>query len=219
MHLRKLHEVRTIEVSGNPNICPYCKNNMVPIRGEFYDTKKSGVVGVSQCSNLSCLEPFLSFYEYVGLNSSRNSMYKFKGTMQGDFKKHEFHEEIDKISPTFTIIFNQALQAEHHELSEIAGVGFRKSLEFLLKDFCIHLSPQDSDKIKDLSLANCIKGYIQNPNIKSSAERATWLGNDETHYTRKWEDKEILHLKELIFICVYWIITEQLTKKYIEEMP
>lgn len=47
----------------------------------------------------------------------------------------EFDSEIQEISPSFVKIYNQALAAEELNLSEIAGMGYRKSLEFLIKDF------------------------------------------------------------------------------------
>jgi len=34
-------------------------------------------------------------------------------------------------------------------------------------------------------------------NVKAVANRATWLGNDETHYEKKYEQLDIKHLKEL----------------------
>jgi hypothetical protein len=51
------------------------------------------------------------------------------------------------------------------------------------------------------------------------AKRAAWLGNDETHYIRKWEDKDLDDLKKLIKLTVLWIEMEQMTKDALVEMP
>lgn len=56
------------------------------------------------------------------------------------------------------------------------------------------------------------------PDIKEMAKRAVWLGNDETHYVRKWEDKDIQDLKNLIDLTVYFISMTLKAKKYREEM-
>lgn len=32
-----------------------------------------------------------------------------------------------------------------------------------------------------------------------------WLGNDETHYVRRWEEKDLSDLKRLISMTVSWI--------------
>ena len=67
---------------------------------------------------------------------------------------------------------------------QICGTGYRKSLEFLIKDYLISTLPEDQhEAIKNKFLNNCIRDNISNINIKTVASRAVWLGNDETHYT------------------------------------
>ncbi len=56
------------------------------------------------------------------------------------------------------------------------------------------------------------------PEIKGMAERAIWLGNDETHYVRRWADKDIKDLKNLIDLTVYFISMKIKAKKYKKEM-
>lgn len=90
-------------------------------------------------------------------------------------------------------------------LDQIAGIGYRKSLEFLAKDFAIKYNPDDEDKIKNMPLSNCIKTYIDDPRIKNLAEKSIWLGNDETHYVRKHEDRDISDMKQFIDALVYFI--------------
>ena len=68
-------------------------------------------------------------------------------------------------------------------------------------------------------LGKCINEHIENQKLKDIAKRATWLGNDETHYVRKWQGKNITDLKLLIDLTVHWIETEILTEKLIAEMP
>ncbi|MNF08429.1 hypothetical protein D3C80_2088550 [compost metagenome] len=63
-----------------------------------------------------------------------------------------------------------------------------------------------------------IEGFVTNENVKQCAKRAIWLGNDETHYVRKWVDKDIKDLKLLIQITVNWIQQEVITKKLLEDM-
>ena len=48
---------------------------------------------------------------------------------------HQFDENIKKLSSNFCEIFNQAYVAELMKLNEIAGIGYRKALEFLIKDY------------------------------------------------------------------------------------
>ena len=45
------------------------------------------------------------------------------------------------------------------------------------------------------------------------------MGNDETHYVRKWEDKDLEDLKKFIQLTEHWIESEHLTREAIAEMP
>ena len=48
--------------------------------------------------------------------------------------------------------------------------------------------------------------------------RDTTLGNDETHYERRWTDKDIQDLKRLLTMTINAIDNELLAKKYEAEM-
>ncbi len=109
-----------------------------------------------------------------------------------------FSQEIEDLSPNFVKIYHQAEQAENTGLSDICGLGYRKALEFLVKDYAIAFNPTETESIKSLMLSPCINKYIDNPKIKALATASTWIGNDETHYVRKHEDYNIEHLKVFI---------------------
>lgn len=132
----------------------------------------------------------------------------------------EFSEYIHKASPKFVDIYNEACTAETHELSEIAGIGYRKALEFLIKDYLCDEKPEDEkDRIVKKFLGNVIKEDVANLNLRAVAERAVWLGNDEAHYYRKWKDKDIVDLKNLVRLAVGWIEQELITRQYVQDMP
>ena len=133
----------------------------------------------------------------------------------------EFTEEIVRLSPGFVAIYNQALQAELAGLNLLCGAGFRKALEFLVKDYLKTIS-ENAEKhsaIENSQLGACIANFVNDPNIKSTARRAAWLGNDEAHYIRKWQDKELSDLKKLIDLSLYWVSSEILTRELEQSMP
>ena len=88
-----------------------------------------------------------------------------------------------------------------------------------MKDYTISLDPTKADAIKKKFLGAVISDHIDDQSIKECARRATWLGNDETHYIREWETKDIKDLKALITLTAGWISAHLLTKKYLSEMP
>ena len=130
-----------------------------------------------------------------------------------------FGSEIEGLSPSFCQIFNEAAEAQTRGLGQICGCGYRKALEFLVKDFSIHRNAEKDNEIKAAPVGEVIKCYVENQRIKEVARRATWIGNDETHYVRRWGDRDIKDLTLLIELTVSWIRTELLTEKIIEEMP
>jgi hypothetical protein len=112
-------------------------------------------------------------------------------------------------------------------LKLVAGPGYRKAFEFLIKDYITSQgAEQDPDKkaaekavVEKMLLAACIEKYVKSEQIKQIAKRAAWLGNDEIHYTRKWEGKDLVDLKRLITLTLHWIEIEKLTADVIDDMP
>lgn len=203
-----------------PTECPSCKAHIEPIHVISIETGEREIGGLKYvsltrvfgCPNKQCREVFLSDYYF----SKDKNKFIYINSYPNSLEKKEFSDNINDISEMFSIIYNQALEAETRKLDQIAGMGYRKSLEFLIKDFLIS-ERNDEEEIKSKLLGNCIK-LIDNTNIKNVAERAIWLGNDETHYVRKWLDKDIKDLKILIDLCLFHIDSHITTKKYILEM-
>lgn len=117
----------------------------------------------------------------------------------------EFLEYILNLSPRFVEIYHQAEQAEKAGLFEICGMGYRKAVEILIKDYAIRKYPNEEEKIKEMLLAQCIQKYIENDSIRTLAMGCAWIGNDETHYTRQHEERCIDDLKSFVQAMVQFI--------------
>lgn len=129
-------------------------------------------------------------------------------------KTKDFPKEIKKLSPNFVEIYNQAYRAEQQGLNRICGVGYRKALEFLTKDYAISRHPDKKDYIEDMtSITACIREFIQSPQAEIVLNRAAWLGNDQTHYKQKHTTKDLEDLKLLIDLSVTWINATLETEK------
>lgn len=133
--------------------------------------------------------------------------------------KIDFSQGIQELSPQFIKVYKQAGEAEFLKLDELSGMGYRKALEFIIKDYLISIHPSDAELIKKEYLKPCIVNRIVDHNIKSCAERAAWLGNDETHYIRKWANPDIENLKILLKLTVGFIENDLLAKKFRGMMP
>ena len=109
--------------------------------------------------------------------------------------EQNFSEAITSLSPDFVSIYTQAALAESLGLDQICGIGYRKAIEFLVKDYTIHKSPNSKDAILKATLGACISNYIKDDRLTTLARAATWLGNDETHYVRQHPDYTLKELK------------------------
>lgn len=198
-----------------PHECPFCHKSITPRLYQGFQKNETLEI-VYRCPDSKCGRIFTTMYQNELNGKYYAYVYKFSSV--GTFVEKEFSDSIEKLSDNFVEIYNQALKAESMNLNHISGIGFRKALEFLIKDYLISRNTEDEEKIKKKFLGKCIKEDIDNINVKEMAERATWLGNDETHYVRKWEDKDINDLKLLIKVVLHWIEMEILTQQYKNEM-
>lgn len=190
------------------NVCPICKASISPIYlASSLDTDSQASI-FHFCRN--CQNTFITKYSVTCSRDSMERIYLVKmnqviSSEPNRFTKHIFDNKISDLSPQFDKIYNQALAAESSQLDEIAGLGYRKALEFLVKDFAIHQHPDDEDKVKSMPLSQCINSYINNDHIKTLATRSAWIGNDEAHYIRKQEDRDVQDMKSFIQAIVYFI--------------
>ena len=170
------------------------------------------------CPRPECAIGFAA--EYSVINYALNPReYIFTRIIKGSPKKGNTPVEISDLSPGFEKIYNQSFHAEQIGLDEIAGVGYRKSLEFLIKDYLIIKYPDKKEDIKKTFLGICINNWVEEKKKKKTTKRAAWLGNDHTHYVKKWEDKDLNDLKILIQLTVNWVQSELLTNELDSSMP
>ncbi|MGG0250737.1 hypothetical protein ABEY24_20685 [Peribacillus frigoritolerans] len=196
-----------------PDKCPICSFSISPEYFLIY-LKTSINEVLCGCPRNECGSLFFAKYK---VDYDYNET-EFKGYFPLSKAKKEFPEEVVDLSSNFESIYNQAHHAEQEGLDLICGVAYRKALEYLIKDYILKINNEDENRVKRMPLQQCIQQFITEPTIRQMAERATWLGNDETHYVRKWEDKDVQDLKNLIDLTVYFISMNIKASRYLSEM-
>ena len=154
-----------------------------------------------------CKRSFVFEYVFAGEIANVRSFDLSKRTYKvfpNEHLQESFSDSVKAISEKFVEIYHQSQIAETEGCTEICGMGYRKALEFLVKDYLCKTYPNDADTIKTEFLSDAIR-RIEDPNIKTLAERCAWLGNDETHYVRKREDYKLDDLKRFIHALVYFL--------------
>lgn len=167
-----------------PDCCTECGSSGVPILLGCHHISKSSDEADVFANYLCtiCKRVFTGYYKQQ-ITAGITALVRF--TPRRQIMQKTFSDYIQEVSCDFCTIYNQAYAALQNELGEIAGVGYRKALEFLVKDYAIYLNPSDRERIAKLPLSKCITDYIDNKRIKRLATASAWLGNDETHYERK----------------------------------
>src|SRR3990172_2177132 len=209
---------KPISIDTYPDKCPVCHNGM---QATYIDATLKGydeLQAIFLCPINVCKSYFIGKYSRTSYRDLSGTDYYLNSLAPYSPEPERFGEIISELSSDFCSIYNQAMFAEKWRLDKICGPGYRKSLEYLVKDYLIKAKPDEETKIKSMRLGKCIETYIADSKVRACAERAAWLGNDETHYFRKWVDKDLQDLKILIKLTVNFVESDLLAAKYSSEM-
>lgn len=202
--IKDMSSYETLKIAvPNEDICPICKSGLMltPIESIVFPRSNDNLYFLyTFCYCTVCKNVYINTYDYKLGYTAQKLL-----SEPNRFKKTDFGEDIERLSPSFVEIYNQAKEAESLNLDQIAGIGYRKATEFLIKDFTIHEHPEEEDTIKSAALSTVINNYIDDRKIKKLAEVTVWIGNDETHYIRKHTERDISDLKRFINACVHYI--------------
>lgn len=206
------------DIDHHPDECPHCHHAIKPLYVASI-SHDSGIDAAFKCPRHDCSRMFIAAYRKTMQSTLEYSKhFMLRGLFPRNPVAPSVPVEVANISPQFVEIFTQASKAEVFGLEAVAGVGYRKALEFLVKDYCVTKYPDKEDEVKKRPLGQIVDVYVDNENIKQCAKRAVWLGNDETHYVRTWIDKDIQHLKRLIKLTVGWIEQAIVTEMLMQDM-
>lgn len=185
-----------------PNLCPHCHQtispNIILISPLNAYTETFAVL----CTCPSCKEYIVFAYKYDGHLGSTYIPYTYNKEIE-----YNLPEELEFISPKFKKIYIESLTAEAYQLKKITGIGFRKSIEFLIKDYLVKFLKEPQEEISKLPLGRAIQ-RISSDKIKALATAAVWIGNDETHYERRFDDKDVNDMKRFVRSLAYFIASE-----------
>lgn len=182
----KFHGITYDITIRKPNICPKCNQGMIPT----IESKTDLLIRPNQKAEFfmvtffcpCCFDAFVERYNLYNMTPVP------MGYPINKACDKEVSDAIKNLSPDFYEIYSQALTAEKNNLNEISGMAFRKSIEFLIKDFLIISKEHPEDEISKLPLQKAIN-LIDNERIRTLATACVWLGNDETHYIKKHTDR------------------------------
>jgi len=148
-----------------PDECPECHAVATPnkIDAAHAPLSVGCLLYVSfQCPSQKCGAMFVG--KYV---QSQDNSYALQSVRPRNPKPSVLPECVQKLSPEFVRIYDQALAAETYNLDALTGIGLRKVLEFLVKDFAKQESPGKQSETEAEFLGTRIKKYIDDANVKA----------------------------------------------------
>lgn len=209
---------QTFEITS-VNLCPHCHITNIP--NSLWTTPALDTDGAHtylsawRCSNNECAKIFITQH------NRKDNKYVFCRFLNGyplapNFPRPILDLKPDNVNQTkFIKTYLQSLQAENNGLDELAGMGYRKAIEYLVKDWAIQNYPDEKEKIENLWLGQVISQYYEG-DLKDILERATWLGNDQAHYNKLFKEYDISILKELIELIMVELDRQYKKRHYIE---
>ena len=192
-----------------PTQCPFCNTaiSLDPVHEAVipYENDIGVLYVVTEC--VACRTPFISVYPY-----SDNPCLENHFDYPKNYKATVFDKFICDYFFDFVEIYNESEKAENLGLYNICGAGYRKALEFLVKQYTIKKLPANQSDIEKETLSQTID-RLPAGNIRKAAKKASWLGNDQVHYKIKYTDRDVSDLKKFISATIHWILMEEIVEE------
>jgi hypothetical protein len=141
-----------------PNICPHChvvNEPKIQYQTVSKDTDNSDCnIQIWSCANQKCRKIFAVMYKFDG--KKVNLVRYLNGLPKGpdwpkpilELKSGKLNSDGVAIQSNFIKTYLQSLEAEKFGLDELAGMGYRKAIEYLVKDWAIQNNPDEKEKIE-----------------------------------------------------------------------
>lgn len=184
-----------------PSKCIHCGRIMTPDVEASTDDKNLKAALLLKCTY--CGKYFVAAYELISPEHFHLIEYSYSAIIDYDLPI-----ELEEFSPTGVEIYKQALKAEYYNLDQISGIGFRKALEYFIKDFLVNERNKTEYTERAIPLMQAIK-ELNFDKMINLATAATWIGNDETHYLKKYSKSEVDNMKKFIKALAFYLSAER----------
>lgn len=188
------------KVYNVPKKCPHCLHSIsvtvLDAKQQNYDSLHHMNFLLHKCPE--CEKGFMTVHLRIVKSGSNELLYCYPSNIV-----HKHSKLIENFSPRFVEVYNQAYMAEQMNHITLAGSGYRIALEIIVKDFAIIANPQDEEKIRNnITLNNCIQEYYKDIETLVPAHVVRKLGNDFSHYNKKFEEVDFKEIKTYLDIFV-----------------
>ena len=190
-----------------PCICPHCGVVMVPAEIVRTSVTRPKTYYIFVLRTNCCDNHFLALYTHDN------------GTRRFTYLAH-YPNQVPLVLPDslsfsqrFVDLYAQAHTAELNGHIELAGSGYRNALEVLVKDYAIKYLQESESEVSQMFLGSAIEKYMPGVSLKNSADIVRLLGNDCTHYQRKYTELGFEVLKRYMQIFINYVDAEIVSRE------
>lgn len=188
-----------------PDACNHCHSGLdYKVLNSYYleENGEAFIYVTMYCS--MCKKPIVVKYKYA-YTLYTLKYFEIYGNSIGVRKS--FDTILDRLNSEFVHIYNDAYLAKQNGLISIVGLGYRKALEHLIKDYLLYLYPDKRDEIIKDSLGKVTNLFDDSKKeLKDCLKGTTYIGNDFTHYYKEG-DETLEDLERFISVCVSKIVS------------
>lgn len=200
MHNKTIRHDNRTSIVQVPDFCPHC-GRIMELEQIFvqYNSLSNNFLLAAKCTIDDCQKYFSLEYTVEMSAGGFPYLKELIPYSYNGFQEQDISKNIISLSPIFAETFLQANIAEGKSLNQVAGIGFRKAFEFLVKDFASYKNPERIEDIHKNNVNNVIDMfYKEMPKLAELLHITRKIGNDETHYYREYDDVDVKDLKKLI---------------------
>lgn len=192
-----------------PSVCPHCGfgTDAVRVNTAAWNYFENSLLFLQTCKCTSCSKTFF-FASHKEEGADTAKLVCITPNTEPVYKD----EILEKISPRFVNMYNQALRAENRIDIELAATGYRSAMEILIKDYAINELNEPKEQVTSYNLNNAIGKYLKQEVLVNSADVIRILGNDFTHYDRKYPEHDFDMLKSYMDIFITLILANYKAK-------
>ena len=199
-----------------PETCPICHHHVDPRRLAAHSTAPDNaeVDFAFQCPRADCRRVFVGRYRL-----GPDGEFDLQSVAPFTARREEFSDEIRAFSPAFVEMHHQAQEADVRGMHQLAGMGYLRALELLVKDFAAREAPERAAEVRRMPLLDCIEAYVGDANVPACAARAAALAGGDAAVTRRWEEHDVEDLRLLIRLTVNWLDNVLLARRFFAAEP
>lgn len=172
-----------------PKACPHC--NSIAYSQYIGHTRincDSHVYEFVIFKKNCCNREFLCIYQQtIEENFQRNSEYELLYCIPEIIDTDRIPSCIPNIAPRFLDLYNQSISALNNNLNDLAIMGFRSSLELLIKEYAINFLNEAESDVAKQKLTEANRNYFTSINLADLSNYIRVIGNDIVHFERKYQ--------------------------------